>query len=177
MRWIHLILLFVLATSCSQKIPFTTSMIEEYNLYSDKQLAKVQFYTSQTITLNRVKKSASENKTSNGVLVENNSNFKDRITIQANTPGIVEKVGKDGEIYIRFEQGAGNFLSFKMRPNANNDRFYLEADFRMNDGGELVYGNEKFTVSSAAGNAYLLVIVKKIQKSSSSDRVVKGMKV
>lgn len=177
MRSLFIVLLLTLVSSCGNKIPFTASMIEDYNLYSDKQLAKVQFYTSQTITLNRVKKSGADNKTANGVLLENNSNFKDRITIQANTPGIVEKVGKDGEIYIRFEQGPGNFLSFKMRPNANNDRFYLVADFNMNNGGELTYSNEKFSITSAAANAYLLVIVKKIQKSTSSERVVKGMKV
>lgn len=177
MRWIYFILFTVSAMSCSRKIPFTQSLIEEYNLYSDKQLAKVQFYTSQTFTLVRVNKTVADNHTSNGVLIENKSDFKNRITINANTPGIVEKVGKDGEIYVRFEKGAGNFLSFRIRPNGLNDRFYLEADFSMNGGGNLTYGNETYSVNSAAGNAYLLVIVKKIQKSTSKERVVKGMKV
>jgi hypothetical protein len=177
MRWITFLLVSIVVVSCGARVPFTSQMIEDYNLYSEKQLAKVQFYTSQTITLNRVKKVASGNHASNGVLVENSSNHQDRITIQAQTPGIVEKSGEDGQIYIRFEQGKGKFLSFKVRPNAQNGRFYLDAQFTMNNGGELTYGEDRYSVSSAAGQTYLMVVVKKIQNSTSRDRVVRGMKI
>lgn len=177
MRWFTFLVVLVAVVSCGVKTPFTSQMIEDYNLYSEKQLAKVQFYTSQTITLNRVKKVAGGNHASNGVLVENSSSHQDRITIQAQTPGIVEKAGEDGQIFIRFEQGKGRFLSFKVRPNAQNGRFYLDAQYSMNNGGELTYGEDRYTVNSAAGQTYLMVIVKKIQNSSSRDRVVRGMKI
>ena len=177
MRWIIFSVSLLALVSCGTKVPFTNQMVEDYNLYSEKQMAKVQFYTSQTITLNRVKKVAGSNHASNGVLIENSSNFQDRITIQAQTPGVIEKSGEDGQLYIRFEQGKGKFLSFKVRPNAQNGRYYLDAQFNMNTGGELTYGEERFSVNSAAGQTYLMVIVKKIQKSTSKDRIVRGMKI
>ncbi len=177
MRWFTFILGLILFSSCGTKVPFTNGMVEEYNLYSEKQMAKVQFYTSQTITLNRVKKASSSNHASNGVLVENSSKFEDRITIQAQTPGVIEKIGEEGNLYVRFEQGKGKFLSFKIRPNAQNGRYYLDAQFTMNNGGQLSYGEETYTVTSQAGQTYLMVIVKKIQNSISKDRVVRGMKI
>jgi hypothetical protein len=40
-----------------------------------------------------------------------------------------------------------------------------------------MYGNEKYTVSSTAGSAFLMVRIKSLQKTKSKDRIVKGMKV
>ena len=78
---------------------------------------------------------------------------------------------------MRFEIGVGRTISFAVRQEGATAKYYLVADWDMNRGGEITYGNELYTVQSSAGNAYLMVLLKKLQKTKRKDRVVKGMKV
>lgn len=177
MKYVLVLLVGLLFTACGSKVPFTNNIKDEFGLDAEKQVKRVQFYISQTIILQRVKQSGSQGTAENGVLVTNSSKQEDRITIQAQTPAIFESYGPNGEMMIRFEVGQGRVLSFKVRQNGNDSKYYLDATWDMNRGGELTYGNEKYTVQSSAGNAYLMVMLKKLQKTKRQDRVVKGMKV
>lgn len=177
MKYFLIIFIGVLLTSCGRKVAFTNQIKDEFGLDAETQLKKVQFYISQTIVLQRVKQSGTQGTTESGALVTNKNREEDRITIQAQTPAIFEKYGPTGEMTIRFEVGQGRVLSFNVRQQGNTSRYYLVAAWDMNRGGELTYGNEKYTVQSSAGNAYLMVMLKNLQKTKRKDRVVKGMKV
>lgn len=177
MKLLSVITLSVLLFSCGSKIPFTNQIKDEFGLDAETQMKKVQFYISQTIILQRVRQSGSQGTAENGVLVTNKSKEEDRITIQAQTPAVFEGYGKNGEMIIRFEVGQGRFLTFNVRQEGASSKYYLVATWDMNRGGELLYGNEKYTVQSSAGNAFLMVMLKKLQKTKRKDRVVKGMRV
>lgn len=178
MKYLGIIALVFLLASCGAKVAYTDQIKEDFNLYTEAHMKKVQFYISQTIVLQRVKQTGGQGTTSDGALVTNSNREENRITIQAQTPGIFESYGKNNEMLIRFEVGQGRYLSFKVRQaNNSNAKYYLEATWDMNKGGELMYGNEKYTVESYAGNAYLMVMLKKLQKTKRQDRVVKGLKV
>lgn len=171
------ILTLLILSSCGTKVPFTNDIKDEFGLDAATQMKKVQFYISQTIILERVKQTGVQGTAENGVLTTNKSKQQDRIIIQAQTPGVFEEYGENGEMIIRFEVGQGKILTFNVRQQANSSKYYLVAKWDMNRGGELMYANYKYTVSSSAGNAYLMVILKKLQRTQRTDRVVKGMKV
>lgn len=177
MNYFAIICLAITLASCGSKVPFTNQIKDEFGLDAETQMKRVQFYISQTIILQRVKQSGTQGTAENGVLVTNRNKEEDRVTIQAQTPAVFEGYGKNGEMIIRFEVGQGRFLTFNVRQEGSSSRYYLVASWDMNRGGELTYGNEKYTVQSAAGNAYLMVMLKKLQKTKRKDRVVKGMRV
>ncbi len=177
MKYFAIICLAIILASCGSKVPFTNQIKDEFGLDAETQMKRVQFYISQTIILQRVKQSGTQGTAENGVLVTNRNKEEDRVTIQAQTPAVFEGYGKNGEMIIRFEVGQGRFLTFNVRQEGSSSRYYLVASWDMNRGGELTYGNEKYTVQSAAGNAYLMVMLKKLQRTKRKDRVVKGMRV
>ncbi len=177
MRYLALIIVGLVLASCGRKVAFTNQLRDEFGLESENMMKKVQFYTSQTIILQRSKESGNQGTAQNGALVTNKNKEEDRITIQAQTPGIFEGYGEDGSIIVRFEVGVGRTISFAVRQQGPTAKYYLVAEWDMNRGGEMNYGNELYTVQSSAGNAYLMVLLKKLQKTKRKDRVVKGMKV
>ena len=82
-----------------------------------------------------------------------------------------------GELIIRFETGVGKTLTFAARPGQQTSKYYLVADWSSQKGGELKYGNETYVTASSSGNAHLMVVLKKLQRTKRKDRIVKGMKV
>lgn len=177
MKYVAIVIIGLIVASCGSKVPFTNQIKDEFGLDAETQMKKVQFYISQTIILQRIRQSGSQGTAENGVLVTNKNKEEDRVTIQAQTPAVFESYGKTGEMVIRFEVGQGRVLSFNVRQEGNTSKYYLVAAWDMNRGGELTYGNEKYTIQSSAGNAYLMVMLKKLQKTKRKDRVVKGMRV
>lgn len=83
----------------------------------------------------------------------------------------------NGETGIRFEMGTGKVLYFNVRPNQTNGKYYMTAEWTADKGGKITYGEETFYISSFTGNTYLLVKMRKLQKTKRKDRVVKGLKV
>jgi hypothetical protein len=175
----YLLLAFVsvlLLGSCGIKIPLTKAIKEEYNL-DESSIKNVQFYVSSEIILEQVSKKGSSGTTTDGTLVSSSSNEKNRIIILPRTKCVFEEYGPNKEILIRFESGNGKTITFATRPNMDNGKFYLQANWEQNKGGKLDYGSEVFYATPTSGNAYLMVKVKKSQRTKRKDRVVKGMKV
>lgn len=177
MKYLVALTLIITLIGCATKVPYTNQIKEEFNLHTEKQLKQVQFYLSQTITLQRERQSGSSSTDESGALVTNKSSEEDRITFQAHTPAIFEGTNEKGDMQIRFEAGNGRYLTFNVRQENQTAKFYLVAAWEMNKGGEIIYGNQKYSVASTAGNAYLLVKLKKLQQTKRQDRVVRGMKV
>lgn len=177
MKYALIIFIGIILASCGTKVPYTNEIRDEFSLDSDKQLRKVQFYTSATIILEKSKTSGNQGTTDDGALVESSSSTQDRVIIPINTKGVFEGFGPNGELLIRFEPGTEKVLNFALRPNQTSGKYYIVAEWTQDKGGKIVYGNETFYASSSSGNAYLNVILKKLQKTKRKDRVVKGMKV
>jgi hypothetical protein len=176
MKIISFLVLVALMMSCGVKIPFTDDLKAEYDL-NESNLKKVQFYSSSTIILERSKTSGVQKADSDGKLVSNKSSEQDRIIIPPNTKCVFDSYGPSGEVFIRFEAGAGRTMKFAIRPNQATGKYYLEADWKQEKGGQLSYGNETYYATSTSGSAYLMVVLKKLQRTKRKDRVVKGMKI
>jgi hypothetical protein len=169
--------LLILIASCGVKVPYTNDIRDEFGLDSEKEAKKVQFYTSGTVILEKSKSSGNQGTSESGALVTNSSKEEDRIIIPINTKCIFEGFGPNGELIIRFETGVAKTLTFAARPGQQTSKYYLVADWSSQKGGELKYGNETYITASSSGNAHLMVVLKKLQRTKRKDRIVKGMKV
>jgi hypothetical protein len=166
--------LLLLVSSCATKVPYTDKIRDDFDL-NEKRLKQVQFYTSSEIILYRASSSGSRGTQDGGVLVENSSRKEDRIIIPPNTKCVFDGFEEDGTMLIRFETGANRVLRFKVKPNGNN-RYYLEAIWK--DGkGEIQYAGSTYQASAGSSGSFLLVPIKKLQRSQRQDRIVKGVKV
>ncbi|WP_133122083.1 hypothetical protein [Brumimicrobium salinarum] len=140
-------------------------------------MKKVQFYTSETIILERSDEQQQMATTgSSGELVKSERSTSERIVIPANRPCVFEKLEDDGTVQIRFELGGGRVLRFAERRNISNGRYYLVAQWN-NGKGELDYGGSVYYAVRGSSAAYLMVKLKNWKKNQRKDRVVKGMKV
>ncbi len=164
-------------SSCAVKKPFTNALKEEYNL-TDQSMKAVQFFVSSEIILERSSSKGSTGTTSDGTIVSTSSKNQDRILILPRTKCVLEKTSENGSVLIRFETGPGKYITFATRPNMDAGRFYFQAAWEKGKGGKIEYGDkEEYFATPSSGEAYLMVKVKKSQKTKRKDRVVKGMKV
>jgi hypothetical protein len=176
-KFFLLLIVGMIVGSCAVKKPLTNALKEEYNL-TDQSLKKVQFFVSSQIILERSSSKGSTGTNQDGTIVTTSSSNKDRILIQPRTKCVLESTQEDGTVIIRFEKGDGNIIAFATRPNMTNGKYYFQAKWEQGKGGKVTYGNkEEYYATSASGEAYLLVKIKKFQKNKRKDRVVKGMKV
>ena len=166
-----------LLVSCGMKVPFTNEIRDEFGLETDKELRMVQFFTSETIILEKNKSTDNQSATEDGALVSSSRNTEERLIIPINTKCVFDGYGPNKELMIRFEMGTGKALLFATRANQPSGKCYLVADFSTSKGGKLTYGNETYYTTSTGSSAYLLVVLKKLQKTRKKDRIVKGMKV
>lgn len=177
MKFVYALALGLIITGCGMKVPYTDEVKKEYNL-DEENMRKVQFYTSTTIILERKNSQENQGTSESGALVTNENSVENRIIIPVSTKCIFEKFEANGDIYIRFEPGQNKTIRFAIRKGQTNGRYYLLADsWDAKKGGELPYGNLTYYATSESGNAYLMVVIKKLKKTKRKDRIVKGMKV
>jgi hypothetical protein len=178
MKYLLLTLLsLIVLSSCGVKVPLTNQIKEEYSLNAST-IKGVQFFVSSEIILERSSQKGSSGTTSDGTLVSSSSKDLERIVILPRTKCVFEKYGTtENAVLIRFEVGQGKFITFATRPNMDGGKLYLQADWQQGKGGKINYGNDEYFATAASGNAYLMVKIKKSQRTKRKDRVVKGMKV
>ena len=173
------LLLSTVIISCGVKVPYTTSIRDEFGLDTDAEMKKIQFYTSSTIILKQAVKSNSDISTDdNGALVSSSSSEKETVIIPANTKCIFDGFGPKNELLVRFESGAGKTLSFT--PKTRSKRFYFSADWKNPKGPKVKYGKSLYTVDryqSNPQNSFLKIVKKSFRKTKSKQRVIKGMDV
>ncbi|MGB0933275.1 MAG: hypothetical protein ACPGU5_03275 [Lishizhenia sp.] len=175
MKYLSALLLITLLASCATRIPYTEKIRQDFELDATK-IKSVQFYTSQTVVLEKSSSKGTKTTEADGGLVVNESSQSERIIIPISTPCVFEEFEEDGSVLIRFERGSGKVIRFALKENINNGRYYLQAVWR-NGKGEVEYGNEIYFTSSKSANTFLTVKLKKWQQNKRKDRVVKGMKV
>lgn len=176
MKYAFILLVGLVVFSCGVKVPLTDQLKEEYNL-NEQNMKKVQFYTSSTIILTKSKVSGTQGTSDDGALVSSKNSSQERVIIYPNTKCVFDGFGANGDLNIRFEVGVGNFLTFNVRPQQTAGKYYLKADWKQDKGGQLNYGNQTYFADSNSGSAYLMVVLKKLNKTKRKDRRVKGMKV
>lgn len=164
-------------TGCGVKVPYTNQLKNDFNLDSERDIKKVQFYISATIILQKSKSSGNQGTADNGALVTSSSKEQNRIIIPVNSKCVFERYGENDELIVRFETGVGKTLTFSVKPGQATSKYYLIADWNQEKGGQITYGNETFYATPSSGGAYLQVVLKKLQKTKHKDRIVKGMKV
>lgn len=178
MKYLFILLILFIVFSCGVKVPFTEDIKKEYSLENVENMKKVQFYSSTTIVLEKSILRGGKPKTEDGTLVTSKNKIQDRIIIPLNTKCIFDSYDANGNVNIRFELGSGKTLKFGIRENQVTGRYYFVAsNWDYEKGGEVQYGGETYYATSNSGNAFLLVVIKKLQKTRRKDRVVKGLKV
>ncbi|MCH2229741.1 MAG: hypothetical protein MK105_05295 [Crocinitomicaceae bacterium] len=178
MKYAFLLVIGIILVGCGTRVPYTSQIKDEFGLDTDKQMAKVQFFTSATIILEKNKRSGNQTTDDDGALVSSSNTNQDRIIIPNGTKCVFDSYGQNQELVLRFETGQGKTISFAMREGSTSGKFYLVANWNGGSkGGDISYGNDMYTATTASATAYLQVIRKKLQKTKRKDRVVKGMKV
>ena len=161
----------ILFSSCkSGQVPFTSSLKQSYNL-NEKTLKKLQFYTSEEIVLFEVKEESDASVSDGKLFVSNQKNF-EKITILKQTPCVLEKVIDDNKMVFSFETGEGRFLAFGTE---NNGAYSLLAKEWEGNKGTLRYSNKMYSTEN--GDVYLNVVLKKLNKLKSRERVVRGKRL
>lgn len=164
--------LLSLLVSCSQMVPFTGEIQQQYKL-SESDLKQLQFYTSDDIILYQASNDADISTIDGELLVHSDKQVK-RIVIPRGTPGQVVYVYPD-KLAVSFDSRASHNLLFGSK--------YIDGEYRLMarkwDGkhGELKYGDETYIAAPGSGSSYLLIKLKKLQKTSVNDEVMKGRKV
>lgn len=176
MKYTLLFIVGLILMSCGTRVPYTTSIRDEFGLDSEAAIKEVQFFTSATIILERSKESGNQG-TKDGALVTNSSKEQERVVIPLGTKCVFDSYTEDGGVVVRFEVGVGKILIFKLREGQTSGKFFLDANWKSGKGGELEYGNQTYYATSSSGTAYLQVVLKKLQRTKRKDRVVRGMKI
>lgn len=168
---ISIIIALSVLTSCrTGKVPFTQELKTQCGL-SEPSLKKIQFYTSDEIVLYKIKEDG-DAFVNNGILLIQNKKDCEKIVILRNTPCILEKIIDDNKILFSFEVGDGKLIAFG---NTSNGSYSLLAKEWENSVGTLKYANKMYATEN--GDVYLNVVLKKINKLKSKERLVKGRKV
>lgn len=168
------LVLFVVS-SCALKVGFTKNLIDEYDL-TERSLKQIQFYTSDYIILKSNRSTSSQN-IEGGKIVSSQNNKNYQVIFEPRTKCVLEALNSDGSMVLKFEQGNNKTLKFNVRRNDANGRYYLVADFSDGQKGSLKYEGKEYYIDSGSANAYLLVAIKKLERSYGGSKVVKGMKV
>jgi hypothetical protein len=163
--------------SCGTQTALNQSIREEFNLNTEQDLRKVQFYTSNLIILEKSASTGNKETGDDGSLVKNSKKEENRVIIPVNTKGVFDGLGPNGELMIRFELGSGKTLLFNPKANNPEGKYYIVADWTDSKGGKITYGEETYYAVSTSSQVYLEVMLKKLQKTKRKDRYVKGMKV
>lgn len=160
----------LLFSSCAITSPFTSQVQQEYKL-SEKELKKVQFYTSDVIVLSKIKQK--DNATVyDGKLLMSEEKNSEQIIIKKNTPCILEQIVDDNKYLFSFENGEDRILLFG---NTNGGYFSLMAKEWTEGRAIIKYAGKEYSTKN--GNVFLKVKIRKLKSLEKKQRVVKGRKV
>lgn len=152
----------MLATSVgcgSSLVPLTQELRQEHQL-SDDELANLQFYLSDTVTLRRELESGGRQVTGSHTLLLTSGKTIEEVVVEGETPGVAVEVGPDS-LAISFEEGT--FLLFGTRslgdePSGREPQFAEAPDpFPGNDPDHVEEVVPARPVTVGTGRYFLLV--------------------
>lgn len=174
MKQIIIILLSVVfLSSCKTLVPFTETIRQKNNL-SLNDLRRIQFYTSQDITLNR-EVSGSKNQVISGKIKTINNKQIEEIYIPYKTPCLVVDTTKNGRVKVSFSESDEKSLTFGT--TTNTSRYVILAEYWNGKEGSVHYGSDIFQTKGLSYDACLLVNMKELLKIKHKYKVEKGRKL
>jgi len=175
--YFFLIAIAILMSSCvSQKRPYTNELQKQFK-FTEADLKKVQFYTSDDIILDKKNSSGGNSLgTEDGDLVIRTESTETSVVIKKGTPGILEKMMGSEKLAIRFESGDAKYLIFGGQGNYKGQYKILAEEWK-DKKGKINYANDIYYATQESGAATLLVVLKKFKKYKREMRTASGMKV
>jgi hypothetical protein len=172
----NLILLFtaiITLSSCKNMVPYTDALRQKYN-WSENDLKRIQFYTSDAIVLQR-KIVEGETRIQEGKIKTINGEKVEEIIIRSGTPGILIEES-NGKLSVSFEKNDQHYINFGKNVNMNN-RFSIAFSSLKNKIGTINYNGTKYFTAPETVDAILMVDMRRIDNSELNQRVAKGRKV
>lgn len=171
-----LILGFLFLSSCGPKLtPFTQQLYDDQN-WSEAELKRIQFYTSQDILLYR-ELSKGESKIVSGEIKIRNGKKVDEVLIRKGTPGVLLFRPKDDKFAISFESDNDDrFLIFGASRKRGGRYRLLAKDWERNY-GKITYEGRVYTTRVENPFPILMVDLKRHRKTEVKSRVAKGRKI
>ena len=163
----------VLLSSCGPKLtPFTQQLYEEQE-WSDAELKRIQFYTSEDIVLVRELKKGDSEIVSGEIKIRNGKKV-DEVVIKKGTPGVLLFRPKEDKFAISFEAGNDNrFLVFGASKKRRG-QYRLQAKDWNRNYGKVKYEGKIYRTSSDSAYATLLVDLKRVRNTEVRSRVAEG---
>lgn len=173
-KWLILLLIPFAISSCKNLIPYTDA-ISKRNNWSESEVKRIQFYTSDAIVLQRQITEGSTDIVQGKIKTVNGKKV-DEIIIRAKTPGILTEMPKQQKMLISFEVDNDHYLSFGVNPNFGSKYTLLASSW---DGriGNITYNNREYKAAPGSADVFLMVDSRKIMKEDINSRVAKGRKV
>ncbi len=171
-RYIIILLLLGILTSCSNKILFTYDIKQRLD-EKDLEIERVQFYNSEKILLRRAIP-YDEAMVSEGEVKFENGQYVEEIIIKKETPGACNYDG-DMELGISFEHGENKIINFKLNKLAN----FYEIDVHKRGGGlgTIEYDSTIYEIQPLSESARLLIRKNDRYIYQVNQRVAKGVLV
>lgn len=172
----YLIVAVLFFQSCSPRLtPFTESMVRE-NRWTEDDFREIQFYLSQSITLNRQLGGSASEIISGEIKIINGQKV-EQVIIAKGTPGVVLFSPAKNRLAIAFEEGSEKrYLMFG--PNSKQGgRFVLLAKDWDRRSGKVTYDDKLYRVDGATAYANLMVDLKKVSRTVVDARRAGGRKI
>ncbi len=180
MKITNLVLLSILGififSSCGPKLtPFTQRLYDENN-WSDDELKRIQFYTSDDIILFR-ELTRGESEIISGEIKIRNGRKIDEVVIKKGTPGVLIFVPKEDKFAVSFEPGNDDrYLIFGAAIRKGGQYRLFAKDWNRSF-GKVTYEGKTYRTSSESQYATLMVDLKRIRDTKVRKRVAKGRTV
>ena len=140
----------------------TQDLIDQYQ-WSESDLKKIQFYTSEDIILKR-QRSGNMSQITDGEITVIDGQKLEEVVIKKGTAGVLLFQPKANRLAISFDaKDDSKFLMFGPNPKAN-DRYMLLASEWDRQRGKVTYGDKKYWINANQLLASLLIDIKKINK-------------
>jgi len=171
-----ILVVFLTATSCSQKIVFTSELRNKLE-QQDVNLKKIQFYNSDKIVLSREQEKPEDYSVRSGTVKIEEGKIIEEIVIKKKTPGVCIEVNPY-HLNISFESGNDKYLKFgrKAGPQLGNT-FKIYAKKWKDKTGIVEYGDTVYTTQKKAASSHLLVKKKQVYELIKEKRVAEGQKI
>ncbi len=163
--------------SCQKNVYLTGTMMHALE-ENELDVTKVQFYNDNPLTLEREVPSSNA-KIKSGKVVFKNGRFINRITLDKNTPGMVQKT-EDGVLSVAFERGEGEaYLRFSPIAGEKGEYFYQLTDANGSPNfSRLDYdGNTYLVVMNGSSRIRLMLAKSTFSNTSTKVRKMKGVKI
>lgn len=173
--YLPLALLSLAIMSCSPQYTYFTQALHEKQKWSQDDLQRIQFYTSDDIVLTRTI-SDGETKITEGKIRIINGKKVQQIVIRAKTPGVLVIMPKEDRFGISFEDDDQAYLMFGPNPKYY-ERFALLAKDWERDRGKVHYKGQLYDVDNSSAFAALMVDLRREGESQYETRRVQGRTV